>query len=678
MSMELPSVCPLDCPDTCSLTVTVEEDRVVKVRGSHVNPITEGAICNKVARSFPEFVHGENRLTHPLARTGARGSGQFERISWDQALDRVYKGFTKAIDQYGPQSVVPFNYAGPHGFLAGGSIDYRFFNKLGATRLDRGPLCGGVKSIAHESLFGTMPGTPMEQARHSKLIVVWGNNVTVSNLHLSSIIKDARRQGAKLVVVDPKRIKIAEQANLVIQLRPGTDVVLAWAMAAELERLGAVDHAFVDKWVLGFDAFMDRARRMTIDQAADICGIAAEDIRTLAGMFAAQSPAAIAIGNGMERNRNGGACMRAAMALAAITGQFGTKGSGVIAKAGYAFPKTTARLQRPDLLEGDTRTLNIIDMAKHILDDGLDPPIKALMIYNHNPIGVHPDQNRMKRALAREDLFIAGCDVAMTDSMLYADVILPAASHFEYADLYAAYGQQYLQRAGAVIPPVGEALPNTEIFRCLAKRFGFDDPAFTASDAELMDDALDRDDPRVKGIQPSQLATDSALRMEFEGEEAIPFVNVFPTTPSGKIELYSEALEDKYGQGLPDYKPLDAGPPLIIVTPSSDKRTNATFGGTSQSDGMEILEMHPDDAARRGLEDGMTVRVWNDLGEVALALKISQSVRPGVVYSPKGTWLRTSSTGQTTAALIAVDKADIGEGACYNDTRVDVAAFADA
>jgi len=523
-----------------------------------------------------------------------------------------------------------------------------------------------------------MPGTPMEQARHSKLIVIWGNNVTVSNLHLSSIIKDARRQGAKLVVVDPKRIKIAEQADLVIQLKPGTDVVLAWAVAAELERLGAVDHAFIDKWVLGFDAFMEPARRMSMDQAAGICGVPTDNIRSLASMMAELSPATIAIGNGMERNRNGGACMRAAMALAAITGQFGTKGSGVIAKAGYAFPKTTARLQRPDLLEGETRTLNIIDMAKHILDDGLDPPIKALMIYNHNPVGVHPDQNRMKRALAREELFIAGCDVAMTDSMLYADVILPAASHFEYADLYAAYGQQYLQRADAVISPIGEALPNTEIFRRLAKRFGFDDPAFTASDAELMDDALDLNDPRIKDIRPSQLGTDTALRMEFEGEEAIPLANVFPATPSGKIELYSQALEDRYGQGVPDFQLLPEGPPLIIVTPSSDKRTNATFGGTSQSDGMEILEMNPDDAAERGLEDGMTVRVWNDLGEVALALKISDAVRPGVVYSPKGTWLRTSSTGQTTAALIPVEKADIGEGACYNDTRVDVAVFADA
>jgi anaerobic selenocysteine-containing dehydrogenase len=673
---ELPSVCPLDCPDTCSLLVTVEDDQITKVRGSHANPLTNGVICNKVSRGYPEFVHGPNRLTTPLKRVGAKGDGKFEPISWEEALDTVALNLKTVIDQYGPEAVLPFNYSGPHGKISGSSMDARFFHKMGATLLDRPPLCGGVRSMANASLYGDMPGTPIEQARHAKLIVVWGNNVTVSNLHFTAIIKEARKNGAKLVVIDPKRIKIAEQADLHLAVTPGSDVVLAMAVAAEIERIGGIDTDFTDKWVHGFDDYMERARKVSIEEAADTCGLNANDIRTFAKLYADISPAVMSVSNGVERSRNAGASIRAAAVLPALCGKFGTLGGGLIMNAGKVFPNTADKLKRTDLIPDGTRTLNIIDVAKHVLDDTLDPPLKALFIYNHNPLSVHPDQNRMKRALSREDVFIVGCDVAMTDSLAYADIILPASTHFEFADVYGAYGQQYLQRADPVIPSVGESLPNTEIFRRLAAKFGYDDPMFSASDTELMDDALDGNDPKLKGMRPSELPIDQAIYIDVDGEDIIPFVNTFPTTKTGKVEIRSDHLEQKYGELLPEFKLLESAFPLYLISPSSDKRTNATFGGLKTNDEMQILEMHPDDAASRGLKNDQTVKAWNDLGDVHLKLSVTDAVPPGTLYSAKGAWFKTSGTGQTVSALIPGSKADICEGACYNDARVEVSALA--
>src|SRR5258705_246595 len=492
------SVCPLDCPDTCSLTVTVEHAKIVKIRGSRANPYTAGVICTKVAGSYPEWVHGPGRLQTPLRRIGAKGEGRFVPVSWDEALDLIHERVTSVIAAHGPQSVLPLNYAGPHGMLAYASMDLRFFHKLGASLLDRSPLCGGIRTQAWLGTFGTAPGIAPEQVRHSKLIIAWGNNVTWSNLHLTPLLNAARRDGAKAGVADPKRIQVAEQSDLHIALKP---------------RTGAV----------------------------------------------------------------------------------------------FVSPKPLAKLQRSDLLPPGARTLTIVDMGRHLIDPTLSRPLKALFVYNHNPLVVHPDQNRMRRALACEDLFTVGCDVVMTDSLAYADVVLPASSHFEYPDLYAAYGQQWLQRAEPVIEPVGESLPNTEIFRRLAARFGFTDPTFTASDADLMDDAIDPTDSRLGGVRPSRLPPDKATAMTIGGEPAVLFRNVFPKTPSGKVELASGYLETKYGQRLPSFRPYQTPYPLILITPASDERVTSTFGGLKTGDATPPLEMHPDDARARGLEDGIMV-----------------------------------------------------------------------
>lgn len=671
-----PTVCPLDCPDTCSLVAVVDDDRLIEVRGSRANPYTAGVICNKVARSYPEFVHGEGRLTTPLRRTGARGDGDYEAISWEAAIDLVHRGFSDAIERYGPEAVMPLNYAGPHGELAGGSMDRRFFHKLGATLLNRGPLCGAVRGTAYTSLFGAAPGMPPEQARDADLIVVWGNNVTVSNLHLTRIIKDARVKGAKLVVIDPKRTKLAEQADLFMQIAPGTDAVLALAAAAELERRGAIDRAFVERWTVGFDRYMAEARQHGVAEVESICGLSADEFTAFLDLYVAAERVAASLGNGIERGRSGGSGLRAAMALQALTGNLGRRGAGVLAKPGLAAPKTTEKLQRPDLVPPGTRTFNIVDVAEKLLDDTLAPPVAAIMIYNHNPVCTHPDQARMIEALSRDDLFIAGSDVVMTDSMRFADVILPAASHFECDDVYGAYGQNYVQRAEPVIPPVGDSLPNTEIFRRLAARFGFDEPIFRETDTELMDAAFDGDDPRLEGFRPSALPLDRALEMcSSDGSEAIMCDTVRPATPSGKVELFSEDLEARFGYGVPRYEPVARELPLTLISPSSSKRTNATFGGCAESGDAEIVEVHPDDAGTRGIRDGDMVKVWNGQGAVVLRARVTDGVRRGVLYSPKGTWRRTSATGHTVNALIPSGlRTDIEDGACYNETFVDLVA----
>ncbi len=671
-----PSVCPLDCPDTCSLSVGVSDEQIVQVRGSHVNPYTAGAICEKVAKYYPAFIHGEYRLRHPLKRVGPRGSGEFEPISWDEALDRIHQGFSQAIDEFGAQSVLPLNYAGPHGQIAGGSMDRRFFHKLGASLLDRGPLCGVVRGTAYTSLFGNAPGMPPEQTAKADVVAVWGNNVTVSNLHLARVIKIAREKGATLVVVDPKRTRIAEQAHLYIQIKPGTDVVLAFALATELERRGAFDHGFIQQWVEGFDAFMNEARKYSVSKMLSICQITQQQFEQLADIYAGADRLALSIGNGIERGHSGGSGLRAIMSLNALTGQLGRIGAGIFAKPGLAFPLTPVKLQRPDLVPPGTRTLNIVDVGRHLLDESLDPPIKAVFIYNHNPVCTHPDQNRIRHGLSREDLFVVGCDIVMTDSMAYADIVLPACSHFEFDDIYAAYGQSYIQRAEPAIPPVGESLPNTEIFRRLAARFGFEDPMFSETDAQLMDAAVDPDDPRLKGHRPSKLPLGRSIMMNtLSGKPVLMCNTVEPATASGKIELYSAEMQQKFGYGVPRYEAVKGDLPLMLISPSSSKRTNATFGSDPISQQAEIIEIHPDDAASRGITDNQPVRLWNELGEVELIARVNDSVAAGVVYSAKGTWLNTSSTGQTVNALISADlKTDIMEGACYNDTFVDCAA----
>ena len=664
--IQRPSVCTFDCPDTCSLSVTVEDGRVTKVRGSDAAPTTEGVICNKVAQEMGAFVHGPQRLLYPLRRTGPKGSGQFERITWNAALDEIHARTRAVIDRWGPQAVTPLNYAGPHGMLAGDSMSLRFFHRLGATQIYRRGMCGGVRSEAWAGTYGAVPGCPPELVSGARLNVLWGNNATVTNLHVVRRVRQSKRAGGKLVVVDPLRTKIAEQADLHLAPLPGTDVLLAWSLAVELERMGALNNVFIARHVLGFDEFMARAREWPAARAAAACGLREEQIATFAQWLAEADPLVFAPGNGLERGRNGGSSIRSLIALPALLGKFGN-GSGIVLGASSAFRKTPAKLQRPDLVPAGTRTLNLIDVGRYLANDDIDPPLRAVFIYNHNPIVVHPDQNRMRRGLAREDVFTVGIDVAMTESMAWCDIVLPGATHFEYPDIYASYGHHWLQRAEAVVPPQGESLANTEIFRRLAARFGFDDACLQASDEELMDDAID-----LGEVRPSTIPTENATQMiGADGKPLVLFENVFPATQSGKIELRSEWLAQRWGDAamLPAWRERRADYPLMLISPASDKRITSTLGFAN---GAPRLMMHPRDAAARGLSNG-EVKVWNERGEVVLPLEVTDAVPPGVVASEKGAWLATSRTGQTISALVSADmRADLADGACFNDTLVEV------
>jgi anaerobic selenocysteine-containing dehydrogenase len=672
---EYASVCTFDCPDTCSLSVTVDDGRITKVRGSTAMPFTDGVVCNKVARDMAAFVHGRQRLLHPLRRVGPKGSGQFERISFDAALDTIQQRVAAVISQWGPQAVAPLNYAGPHGMLAGDAMSMRFFNRMGATQLYRRSMCGGVRSEAWAGTYGAVPGCPPVFAEHAKLNVVWGNNATVTNLHLVRCIRRAMRQGGKLVVVDPLRTKIAEQADMHLAPRPGTDIVLAWSLAAELERAGAFDQDFIAAHVLGAEAFMALAREWPAARAAEVCGLQTEQIFTLARWLVEAEPLVLSPGNGLERGRNGGSGIRGAIALPALLGKLDDR-NGIVLGAGNAFPKTVGKLHRSDLVPAGTRTLDLVDMGRHLTEDDIDPPLRALFIYNHNPLVVHPEQNRMRRGLARNDVFAVGIDLSMNESMHYCDIVLPAATHFEYADIYAAYGHHWLQRAEPVIPPLGESLPNTEIFRRLAARFGFNDACFATSDLELMDEAMDPGDARLGGVRPSQIPTDQALQMKGpDGRPMVLFDNVFPATPSGKIELQSAVLAARWGDAaaLPSWRDTPSEFPLRLISPASDKRITSTLGDLAASGATPPLLMHPIDAAARRLVSGTEVRVWNELGNVILPLQVTDAVRPGVVASEKGAWLSTSRTGQTISALVSAGmRADLAAGACFNDTNVQV------
>jgi anaerobic selenocysteine-containing dehydrogenase len=557
-------------------------------------------------------------------------------------------------------------------------MSLRFFHRLGASQLYRRSMCGAVRSEAWAGTYGLVPGIGPESAADAKLNIVWGNNATVTNLHLVRNVRHAARKGSRLVVVDPLRTKIAEQADLHLALLPGTDVVLAFALAAELERLGAHDQAFIAANVRGYDEFMAVARAWPVERAAQTCGLAPQDIRTLAVWMGEAEPLVTAFGNGLERGRNGGSGIRAAIALPALMGKLDAR-SGIVLGASNAVPRTPAKLTRPDLLPGPTRTLDIMDIGRHLTADDIDPPLRALFIYNHNPLVVHADQNRMRRGLMRDDIFIVGIEIAMTESMQLCDVVLPAATHFEQDDLYAAYGHHWLQRAEAVIPPVGEALPNTEIFRRLAARFGFDDPALRASDRDLMDDAVDAAHPSFMGFPPSAIPINAAVRISSaDGRPLALFDTHRPATPTGKVELVSDVLAERWGPAarVPAYLPREDRFPLMLISPASDARISSTLLGRGGArDDAPPLMMHPMDAAVHKLEGCARVRVYNDLAEVILPLLITDAVPRGVVASEKGAWVATSPTGQTISALVSTDRrADLGKGACYNDVAVAVAA----
>lgn len=658
------SVCPLDCPDTCSLTVTVDGGRITRVDGSQRNPVTAGFICAKVRR-YPERIYSPLRLLYPQRRVGAKGEGRFERITWDEAIDAIAQRFKQIINEDGAEAIVPYHYGGSSGVFGEGAVDARFFNRLGASELLR-TLCAAPTGTAYRAMFGTMGGVPLEDYGLARAIILWGVNPSATSIHLVPHIQAAQRAGAFLAVIDPRRTVLARSADLHLQPLPGTDVVLALAMINELVRTGRSDEQFVAAHTSGFDELVRAAAAYPVARAAALCGVRKGDISALIDAYAGASPALIRCGWGVERNRNGGNAVRTIFSLPAVAGKFGVRGGGLTMSLSRAFPVNGVALGRPDLRRGNVRQINMTQLGR-VLTEPQTPPVRALFVYNANPVAMTPRQNLILRGLARDDLFTVVHEQVLTDTARYADILLPATTVFEQAELHKSYGHYFLQYSDAVIPPVGESLSNPELFARLGRAMGFAEPDLDATTDGLLRAAMECDRGRFGGVSIEELQRDKIARLRFKGQtELIQFVTDFPTTRSGKLELCPAGL------GVPTYTALPASSyPLALLSPASNKMINSIFGEFNLP--YVKLQMHTADAAVRGIRDGDAVRVFNDLGEVHVPVRVDDALRPGVVSLPKGLWRSSTLNGATATALAPDHLSDVGEGACFNDARVEVA-----
>lgn len=658
------SACPLDCPDTCTLKVSVNEGQVVKLDGTSRNPITSEFICGKV-RKFTKHMYGEERLRFPMRRSGPKGSGQFERISWDQALAEVCANIERVRTEHGGQAIMPFNYGGCNGYLTDGTVDERLFRRLGATRLLH-TYCAVPLGMAVSGLYGAMPGVPFQDFEHAQLIVLWGINPSATNIHLVPYINRARERGAKLVVVDPRAIPLAHQADLHIALRPGTDGPVALSLINWLFANGRADVPFLQENSHDWQTLRERAAAWSLPEAARVAGLDVADLQTLAEWYTRAEPAVIRIGNGIERNRNGGSAAASVLALPAVAGKFGVRAGGFTAFNGGGWPLSLeAAINEP---KRDVRELNMTQFARALAELS-DPPLKFLFVYNCNPIASAPRQRALREQLAREDIFTVVYEQVHTETADYADIILPATTFLEHRELRKSYGTRRMFDSPAVIPPVGEARPNYDVFGELCERLGLsraDDPS---TPQELVDSIVGSI-PDGEGVASALANEGMASRPVHTG--TVQFADAWPDRDDRKITFLPEEIERDAPMGLYGYQP-DPGTgahPLALISPALARQVSSSFGQLSRT--QVPLAMHPQDAAARGLENGARVRVFNELGEFSCDLQVTTDVCPGVVSLPKGLWSHHTRDGATANAVIPDTAADMGGGACYNDARVQI------
>ena len=657
------SVCPLDCPDTCSLSVTIEDGRVAAVDGSRRAPLTDGFICAKVRR-YPERIYSPLRVLYPQRRVGAKGDGRFERITWDDAIALIAERFRRIIAEDGAEAILPYHYGGSNGVFGEGATDARFFHRLGASELLK-TICAAPTGTVARAMYGTMGGVPPEDYRGARAILLWGVNPSATSIHLVPHVRAAQQAGAFVAAIDPRRTPLARTATLHLAPRPGTDAVLALSMINELVRRGWADRQFLAAHANGLEALTARAAQWPLERAAAECDVKARDIAALVEAYSAASPAVVRCGWGVERNRNGGQAVRAILALPAVAGKFGVRGSGFTMSLSRAFPINSVALARPDLARGPVRQINMVQLGR-ALTEPQRPPVRSLFVYNANPVAMTPDQNRVLAGLAREDLFTVVHDQVLTDTARFADVLLPATTVFEQRELHKSYGHYVLQYSDPVIDPVGESLPNPALFARLAQAMGFDEPELQATEAQLLRDALDIEGDRLGAAAADAVRRERAVPVRFRGAlELIQFGTDFPTTAGGRVELDPAVCAGA------TYASPHGALPLVLLSPASDKLINSIFGEFNLADPR--LAMHPDDAAARGIRDGDAVRVFNDLGEVQVRVQLTRELRCGVVSLPKGLWRSSTLNGSTATALVADTLTDVGAGACFNDARVEVA-----
>jgi anaerobic selenocysteine-containing dehydrogenase len=665
------------------MTVDVEGGRAVAIGGDPDHRFTQGFLCAKVNR-YLERVYSPDRVLHPMRRVGRKGEGRFARVSWDEALDTVAGRLREIAAAYGPQAVLPYSYAGNMGLLGYGSMDRRFFHALGASLLDR-TICSTAGGHGWKATVGKAMGFDPEAVVHARLVVAWGANIVSSNVHLWPFVEEARRRGARLVCVDPFRSRTAERADLHLAPYPGTDAALALGMMHVIFRDGLEDGDFLERHAVGHEELRDRAREWTPERAAATTGLRPDEIEAFAHEYATTRPSAIRLNYGLNRHRGGGMAVRTIACLPAVVGAWRDVGGGALLSTSGTFPVDSNALERADLIPPGTRTLNMSRLGRILEDASLAPPVKALFVYNSNPAAVAPEQDAVRRGLAREDLFVVVHEQFQTDTADFADILLPATTTLEHYDIHKAYGHLYISLSRPAIAPLGEALPNTELFRRLAARMGLDHPCLRETDEQMARRAFKWDHPSMAGITFERLEREGSVRLSVPDPFA-PFAEGRFPTPSGKCELVSARLAAEGHDPVAGYVPPREGPtsapelaeryPLAFISPPAHHFLNSTFSAQPvfvRREGDASVTLHPEDAARRGVAEGARVRVFNDRGSFLARARVSDAARRGVVVGLSIWWPKMCPGGRNANAVTSQELADMGGGATFFDALVDVA-----
>jgi molybdopterin guanine dinucleotide-containing S/N-oxide reductase-like protein len=685
--------CPHDCPDACGVLITVEDGRATRIQGDPAHPVTRGFLCAKVSK-YLDRVYSPGRVLYPMRRIKPKGQGSgdasdFERISWDEALEEIVDRFRKISAEFGPEAILPYSYGGTLGVLNHSGMAHRFFYRLGASQLDR-TICATAGGDALITVIGRKMGTEPEQFRESKYIIAWGANIHGANIHLWPFIEEARRQGAKLVVIDPYKTRTARYADWYLPINPGTDAALALAMMHVIIRDNLYDSDYVSRYTLGFEQLQQRVQDYAPARVAQWTGIAAADIEKLAREYATVRPAVIRVNYGVQRAQNGGTAVRAITMLPCITGSWKEIGGGLQLSTSGSFGLNDNAIERPDLMLSSplgraARVVNMTELAKALNElDG--PPVKAIFVYNSNPAVVAPNHNRVIRGFLRPDLFTVVHEQFFTDTTSYADIVLPTTTFFEHKDLQKSYGHYYLQISNQAIAPLGECKSNTDLFRELAQRMGFPEECFRQTVDEMIDAALwsaDSQRPaRLEGLTRERLEQEGHIRLNLGNEPFLPFAEGNFPTPSGKAELYNERLAAQGLDPVAGFVPPAESRhtdqarkfPLELLSRKADNFLNSSFANVSSLQKLEqpeLLEINSADALQRGIQEGDWVRVFNDRGEVRLRAHVNGAVQPGVVAALLG-WARFAPDGKSINALTSETLTDIGRGATFYSCLVEI------
>jgi molybdopterin guanine dinucleotide-containing S/N-oxide reductase-like protein len=702
MKQVVHAACPHDCPDACSVLITVNDGRATRIQGDPSHPVTRGFLCAKVAK-YLDRVYSPDRVLYPMRRiqpkgqaphTAAAAQQYFETISWDEALGMIAERFHKIIAEFGSEAILPYSYGGTLGVLNGASMDRRFFHRIGASQLER-TICSSAGEAGLESVIGIRMGTEPEQFRDSRYIIAWGANIHGNNVHLWPFIEEARRKGAKLVVIDPYKTRTARCADWHLPINPGTDVALALGMMHVIIGEGLHDPDYVARHTTGFGALQQKVLEYTPARVAAWTGIDSEDIVRLAREYATVRPSVIRFNYGLQRSENGGMAARAITMLPCLIGSWKEVGGGLNLSTSGAFGLNKEPLKATHLmlaaLGRPARVVNMVELGT-VLNALKDPPVQALFVYNSNPAAICPNHNAVIRGLLRPDLFTVVHEQFFTDTTDYADIVLPATTFFEHRDLVSSYGHHFLQISDPAIAPLGECRSNVEMFRSLAKRMGLTDAVFDESDDDMIDTALASTNPHLAGIDRERLEREPFVRLNLRGsignepvgkyKPFLPFAEGGFATPSGKAEFYSESLKaqglDPVAEFIPPAESRNGRPaaafPLELLARKADNYLNSTFSNipsVQSLERMELLEMHPEDAGKRSIANGDRVRVFNSRGELHLRAHVNGAVRPGVVSAPLN-WAKLAPEGRNINVLTSEKLTDMGNSATFYSVLVEV------